>query len=262
MFCSVFKSSDCHIIYSTHIPRKYLVWEVWEAFNFPAGSGDGTAWQGAWEKWVDTKTQVCSSELHRNPHTDAQIGLRSQNPGIFVLLWGGRKRNFLLSKGGSINTLWLPFGQSINFPHFPPQNPAGVKWKQSCLMIAWFVPCQKQHFYSTQVLSERFSCSGILVCPIPWHPWRYFWGLMGLMGSPLSPPSSWSLSSMEIFPPCVLPKANSPFSLFPLFFCNFQTWFYSSQSCFTFLILIKSSISSEQFYWTHKHKCPFKWLEV
>lgn len=99
MFCCVLKSSDCHIIYSTYIPSKYLVWEVWEAFNFPAGSGDGTAWQGAWEKWLDTKTQVCSSELHRNPHTDGPNWIKIRKPWDFCTALRWQKKEFPALKG-------------------------------------------------------------------------------------------------------------------------------------------------------------------
>lgn len=116
MFCCVLKSSGCHILYSTYILRKYLVWEVWEAFNFPCRLW---RWDSmAREKWLDRKTQVCSSEFPRNPDTHSQIGLKSENPGIFVLLWGGRKRNFLLSKGVTsvLNGSGLDRAQ-INVPH-------------------------------------------------------------------------------------------------------------------------------------------------
>lgn len=72
---------------------------------------------------------------------------------------------------------------------------------------------------------------------------------------------------LETFPPWVPPKANSPFYLFfPCFFPFFSQVsdiiFFSSQSIYTFLILTKSSITSEQFRWNHKPKRPLKWLEV
>lgn len=109
MFCCVLKSSLPATSFPARTFRGNILSEKYERhLIFHAGSGDGTAWQGAWEKWLDRKTRVCcSSEFHRNPDTDSQIGLRSGNPGIFVLLRGGRKRNFLVSKGGYINTLWL-----------------------------------------------------------------------------------------------------------------------------------------------------------
>lgn len=44
-------------------------------------------------------------KVNRNLHIDFKAGPGSENPGIFVLLCGGRGRNFLASKGGYINTL-------------------------------------------------------------------------------------------------------------------------------------------------------------
>lgn len=148
MFCCVLKSSDCHIIYSTYIPRKYLVWEVWEAFNFPCrlwrwdsmarGEMIGQKNTGLLLQWISQES------LHSFLNW---LKIR-KNPGIFVQLWGGRKRNFLVSKGGYINTLWLSakwlrFGQSTN-QSSPPQNPAGLKSNQSffddCLICALSKP--------------------------------------------------------------------------------------------------------------------------
>lgn len=52
--------------------------------------------------------------------------IKIRKPWDFCTALRWQKKEFPGLKGGSINTLWLRFGQSIN-QHFPPRNPAGVK---------------------------------------------------------------------------------------------------------------------------------------
>lgn len=184
MFCCVLKSSDCHIIYSTYIPRKYLVWEVWEAFNFPCrlwrwdrmarGEMIGQKNTGLLLQWISQESW----------HSFLNWLKIRKNSGIFVQLWGGRKRNFLVSKGGYstpcgsvLNGSVLDRAQ-IKVPHLKILQ----GWSQTrvFLMIVWYVPCPNQHFCNRQVLSERFNCSVILVWPHPLTPLEIFTGIYGI----------------------------------------------------------------------------------
>lgn len=160
-----------------------------------------------------TRNQVYSSEFHRNPDTDSQIGLRSENPGIFVLLRGGRGRNFLVSKGGYINTLWfsaewLRFGQSIN-QSFPTSKPCRGEVKPE-LIIIWYVHYQDQHFYNRQVFSASLNCSVVLVWPHPLTPlgdiYMDWWDSLSVF-----PSSDWPSSA-----PGVLPHQRSFFPVYYL----------------------------------------------
>lgn len=57
------------------------------------------------QDWTKKTCRSHANEVNRNPNTDFKAGPGSENPGIFVLLCGGRGRNFLASKTGYVNTL-------------------------------------------------------------------------------------------------------------------------------------------------------------
>lgn len=146
MFCCVLKSSLPATSFPARTFRGNILSEKYERhLIFHAGSGDGTAWQGAWEKWLDRKNTglllqwISQESWHWFPNW-----IKIRKPWDFCTAQRWQKKEFPGLKGWlyqySVAQCWIgPIldRAQIKVPHLKILQ----GWRKTRVVWWWFEMC-------------------------------------------------------------------------------------------------------------------------